>query len=110
MIEGDRIVNDQINLWIERFGYDLIWKSSGPNKGQLMLVGKESGTETNIMDDGFGIGQSLPVIIKMVSFQEGNMLIDSPEAFYRLPCRVRRLFQAFIFNIQEEEYILCRGL
>lgn len=84
MVEGGRISNDQINLWMERFGYDLVWKSSGPNKGQLMMVDKESGTETNIIDNGFGIGQSLPVIIRMVTIKDGNMLIDSPEAFLQV--------------------------
>lgn len=84
MIEGDRILNKQINKWMESFGYDLVWKSSEPNKGQLMMRDRKSGTETNIIDNGFGIGQSLPVIVRMVTLKDGNMLIDSPEAFLQV--------------------------
>lgn len=84
MIEDNRISNKHINMWMERFGYELVWKSSGPNRGKLMMVDRKSGTETNIIDNGFGIGQSLPVIIRMVTQKNGNMLIDSPEAFLQV--------------------------
>ena len=46
-----------------------------------MLRDLQTGLETNLVDNGFGISQSLPLAVGLADSESKNMLIDSPEAF-----------------------------
>ena len=81
LINDSKVKNDEINRWISEFGYKLVWKPVERNRGRLMLKDVNTGLETNIVDNGFGIGQSLPVIVQMATMKNGTFLSDSPEAF-----------------------------
>lgn len=81
LLKNGKVTNDNINKWINEFGYDLKWEPISENMGSLVLIDKKTGISTNIFDNGFGIGQSLPVIVKMATSENETILIDSPEAF-----------------------------
>ena len=81
LISDNRIDNEDINKWISEFGFELLWKAHGKNTGEIVLKDINTGIETNIVDNGFGIGQSLPVIVQMATMKNGILLSDSPDAF-----------------------------
>ena len=80
-IRGDVIDNIDVNEWLEKFGYQLEWKSEGRNKGKFLLKDIDSKYSSNLADNGFGIGQSLPLIVRMANMKSGSLVVDSPEAF-----------------------------
>lgn len=81
MTRGNHIENRMINDWIEKFGYELVWEETGINKGKILLRDIDSNLSANLVDNGYGVGQSLPLIIKMAIMQDEILLVDSPEAF-----------------------------
>ena len=54
-IKGE--VPETIRVWLEKFGYELVWKSQGENRneGSFLLRNLKTGNLTNIVDNGFGI-------------------------------------------------------
>lgn len=70
-----------VNKWLNKFGYSFRFRMYKPNQGEFMLKNLTTGKETNIVDNGFGISQSLPVIVALAQHNKGMLLIDSPEAF-----------------------------
>lgn len=74
-----------VKEWLKKLGYELIWQSVGKNTGQFMLRNITSGIETNIVDNGFGISQSLAVSLEVSLNKEGILVIDSPEAHLQPP-------------------------
>ena len=81
LIDGNTIKNHMIKKWINVFNYDLKWQESGINRGKFVLEDMRTGSQTNLIDNGFGIGQSLPVIVALSTVNDKRILIDSPEAF-----------------------------
>ena len=71
----------EVENWLKKFGYSFYWKMSGANRGQFMLRELKTGMETNLMDNGFGISQSLPLALALDTLSGGTILIDTPEAF-----------------------------
>lgn len=70
-----------VEQWLAKFGYEYYWKMIGQNKGSFMLRDLQTGLETNLVDNGFGISQSLPLAVGLADSESKSMLIDSPEAF-----------------------------
>ena len=71
-----------VEEWLSRFGYTYRWKMSGVNRGEFMLQEIKSGMESNLVDNGFGISQSLPLALALETLKKGEIiLVDSPEAF-----------------------------
>lgn len=70
-----------VEQWLEQFGYEYYWKMVGQNKGSFMLRDLRTGLETNLVDNGFGISQSLPLAVGLADSESKSLLIDSPEAF-----------------------------
>ena len=73
-----------VDQWLEQFGYEYYWKMVGQNKGSFMLRDLRTGLETNLVDNGFGISQSLPLAVGLADSESKSLLIDSPEAFLHL--------------------------
>ncbi|MCD7813322.1 MAG: hypothetical protein LUH20_04600 [Lachnospiraceae bacterium] len=78
-VEGQEL--DLVNNWLGRFGYTYFWKARGKNRGEFMLKNKRTGIESNIVDNGFGISQSLPIAVAVSSLRGEMLLMDTPEAF-----------------------------
>ena len=76
-----------IQDWLSLFGYELLWKSSGDNKneGGFWLKNKKTHNITNIVDNGFGIQQSLPVVLALTLKDQGLLVVDTPEAHLQAP-------------------------
>lgn len=70
-----------INEWLKKFGYEYYFKlEDKKNSGCFMLKNMKNKIETNIVDNGFGISQSLPIAVAVAMISKGMLLIDSPEA------------------------------
>ena len=67
--------------WLSKFGYSYRFKMSGVNRGEFVLKDLKSGIESNLVDNGFGISQSLPLAVALETIDQKTILIDSPEAF-----------------------------
>lgn len=67
--------------WMNKFGYSLCWKMSGINQGQLILKEITTGRESNLIDNGFGISQSIPLALALDVLADKTIFIDTPEAF-----------------------------
>ena len=52
-----------VEQWLKKFGYEYHWKMVGQNRGSFMLRDLQTGLETNLVDNGFGISQSLPLAV-----------------------------------------------
>ncbi len=70
-----------VRKWLEKFGYTYHWKMSGMNRGEFILKDIKTGIESNLVDNGFGISQSLPLAAALDTLQNRTLLVDSPEAF-----------------------------
>lgn len=70
-----------VESWLNKFGYSYSWKMSGVNRGQFMLRELKTGIESNLVDNGFGISQSLPLALALDTLAGKTLLLDSPEAF-----------------------------
>lgn len=69
-----------LKSWLEKFGYSYRWDMKGVNRGEFLLKDLKSGIESNLVDNGYGISQSLP--LAALDLIEGKtVLVDSPEAF-----------------------------
>ncbi len=84
LIDGSRVKNDYINNWIKEFGYEILWEPISNNRGKFVLSDLKNNIKTNLIDNGFGIGQSLPLIVKMATEEGKTILVDSPEAFLQV--------------------------
>lgn len=73
--------------WLKMFGYELIWRAQGDNKNQgaFWLKNIKTGDLTNVVDNGFGISQSLPVVLAMSMKKKGLLIVDTPEAHLQAP-------------------------
>ena len=69
-----------INKWLEKFGYCYEWQMAEKNSGSFMLRNLKTNILTNIVDNGFGISQSLPVAVALAGMTTETLLVDSPEA------------------------------
>ena len=70
-----------VRKWLKKFGYTYHWKMSGMNRGEFILKDIKTGIESNLVDNGFGISQSLPLAAALDTLQNRTLLVDSPEAF-----------------------------
>jgi len=84
-IKGE--IPEAIRVWLEKFGYELAWKPQGENRneGSFYLRNIKTDNLTNIVDNGFGISQSLPIVLEMTMKESGLLVIDSPEAHLQAP-------------------------
>ncbi|MBP3196166.1 MAG: hypothetical protein J6N21_04080, partial [Butyrivibrio sp.] len=80
LVDDEKFTTSDIAKWFNEFGYKLEWESVGTNRGQFVLVDK-NGIRTNLVDNGFGVGQSLPVLVNLFVSESDRIIIDSPEAF-----------------------------
>ena len=71
----------KINAWLEKYGYTYFWNSAEKNIGEFMLVNKKTGKKSNIVDNGLGISQSLPIAVELSDLKGNTLLLDTPEAF-----------------------------
>lgn len=78
MQDGEKRIVDE---WLNAFGYTFLWKMKEKNKGEFLLKNNKTKTESNIVDNGFGISQSLPIVVALATLGENQIFIDSPEAF-----------------------------
>ena len=78
---------EPVVTWLDKFGYELIWKAQDNRKnvGGFWLRNTRTGDMTNIVDNGFGISQSLPIVLAMALKQKGVLVIDTPEAHLQAP-------------------------
>ena len=61
-----------INEWLEKFGYEYYFKlEDKKNSGSFMLKNMKNKIETNIVDNGFGISQSLPIAVAVAMLSKG---------------------------------------
>lgn len=67
--------------WLEKFGYTYRWQMVGINRGVFLLKDLKTGIESNLVDNGFGISQSLPLAVALDMIDGKTLLVDSPEAF-----------------------------
>nr|WP_297707397.1 AAA family ATPase [uncultured Butyrivibrio sp.] len=81
LIENNELKNKFLSNWISEFGFKLEWRYIAQNQGKFVLIDSKSGIESNLVDNGFGIGQSLPVVVALATAQDKCLLVDSPEAF-----------------------------
>ncbi len=81
MIEEGEIKNQFVERWLKQLGFKMEWEPIANNRGKLILKNIKTGVKSNLVDNGYGVGQSLPVIVKMASMNNETMLLDSPEAF-----------------------------
>lgn len=70
-----------VQNWLKHFGYSYHWRMSGKNQGEFLLKNLKTNVASNIVDNGFGISQSLPIILALSQLYKGTILLDSPEAF-----------------------------
>ncbi|MBR3308202.1 MAG: hypothetical protein IKI75_13245 [Lachnospiraceae bacterium] len=84
-IEHD--VPSAVKEWLSMFGYELVWKPEEKrrNEGAFWLRNIKTNIMTNIIDNGFGILQSLPIVLAMAMKKEGLLVIDTPEAHLQSP-------------------------
>ena len=76
-----------VKEWLSMFGYELVWRSeeNRRNEGAFWLRNIKTNSMTNIIDNGFGILQSLPIVLAMTMKKEGLLIIDTPEAHLQSP-------------------------
>ncbi len=71
-----------IDEWLGKFGYTYQWmKSKLGNKVSLHLYNTKNNVVSNIVDNGFGVSQSLPLAVAIAGLNGQTVLVDSPEAF-----------------------------
>lgn len=70
-----------VDKWLEKFGYRYRWESQGGSQGAFILQNIKTQIESNIVDNGFGVSQSLVVATAIACLREQILMIDSPEAF-----------------------------
>lgn len=69
-----------VNDWLHRFGYSYDWLEKD-GREQFLLTNLKTKKSTNIVDNGYGIGQSLPIAVAVAALRSGQFLfLDSPEA------------------------------
>ncbi len=95
------VENEFVQDWIREFGYELRWKPISNNIGNMNLVDLKSGISTNLIDNGYGVAQSLPVITAMSYLDGKTMLIDSPEAF--LQTKMQSLMADFVIRCAKKK-------
>ena len=78
---NDTEAYDSISSWINQFGYDIECEQTDINKCRFVLIDKKTNVRSNLIDNGFGVGQSLPVIINMAVADDEMIILDSPDAF-----------------------------
>ena len=71
----------KINGWLNKFGYTYHWEAAERNVGEFMLVNERTGKKSNIVDNGLGISQSLPIAVELSDLKGNTILLDTPEAF-----------------------------
>lgn len=81
LAESDSEREKKINSWLNKFGYTYHWDSEEKNIGEFMLVNNKTGKKSNIVDNGLGISQSLPIAVEMSDLKGSTILLDTPEAF-----------------------------
>ncbi len=81
MAELQNKPTEMVNNWLAKFGYSYRWNMVGMNRGEFLLKDLKTNVESNIVDNGFGISQSLPLVLMMEELKDGMILVDSPEAF-----------------------------
>lgn len=106
---------DIVDEWLMNFGYSFYWKLE-EGYGQFILKNNKRNTETNIVDNGYGISQSLPIAVAVASTERHSLLfIDSPEAF--LQTRMQSEMMDLLLKVHEgsrliletgSEYLLMR--
>lgn len=89
LIDEGEYENSILSRWVDDFGFKLKWEPLGQNRGKFVLVDTNSNIESNLIDNGFGIGQSLPVMTVMATSENSSLLIDSPEAFLQTNMQTR---------------------
>ena len=104
MVSNGQLQNDYLERWVNEFGYKLGWRSTGQNQGKIVLIDEKNGIETNIVDNGFGVGQSLPVIVALASVIDKYMLIDSPESF--LQTKMQSIIADYIIEASSKNNML----
>lgn len=70
-----------IQDWLGKFGYRYRFHMVQKNRGAFMLENLKTKHQTNIVDNGYGIAQSLPVAVELMRAEKHVLMIDSPEAF-----------------------------
>lgn len=71
----------KINAWLRKFGYAYEWNAFEKNIGEFLLVNQKTGKKSNIVDNGLGISQSLPIAVELSDLKGTTILLDTPEAF-----------------------------
>ncbi|MCD8059439.1 MAG: hypothetical protein LUF88_13610 [Bacteroides fragilis] len=113
MMRDDRL--GAINDWLNKFGYSYYWEARGKNFGSFMLRNNKTGVASNLVDNGFGISQSLPIAVAVMMSAGQILLIDSPEAFLQTGMQsemgdllLKGAKEGRVFTETGSEYILLR--
>lgn len=96
--KSERVIFEKVKYWFEKFGlcYEVFLKGIGGNRFMLKLVDPYLETPVNYSDVGFGVSQTLPIIVQGFSSKKESLLLYEQPEIHLHPAAQANLGDLFI--------------